>query len=56
MKTFDTWLLRVLAILVCVWVIYHLRPEPIVQLTTPTKTVVKEYAGLPDAGFRSPGR
>jgi len=52
----DKWLLRLLMLTALVWLCYHLRPEPIVRLTTPTKTVVKEYAGLPDAGFRSPGR
>jgi len=47
LKQFDSWLFRVLGVLACLWLAYHLKPQPMVTLTTPTQTVVRQYAGLP---------
>jgi len=47
MKQFDSWLFRILGVLGCLWLAYHLKPTPMVTLTTPTQTVIKQYAGLP---------
>ena len=44
---FDHLPLRVLVILACLWLAYHLKPTPMITLTTPTQMVVKTYAGLP---------
>jgi len=47
LKIFDAYLLRLLGILACVWLWYHLKPQAIIQLVTPTQTIQKTYAGLP---------
>lgn len=48
MKIFDAYLLRLLGILACVWLWYHLKPQAIIQLVTPTQTIQKTVSGLPD--------
>jgi hypothetical protein len=56
---FDHLLLRVLAILACLWLWTHMKPTPVVELQTPTmtKTVVKNFASLPPLpGLEEPAK
>jgi hypothetical protein len=50
MKLFDLLLIRLLGVLLCLWLCYHMRPQGLVQLVTPTQTVTKTIVrnGLPD--------
>lgn len=57
MKLFDSWLFRLLGILLCLWLWTHLKPTPMITLTTPTQTVIKQFAGLPPLpGLSEPTR
>jgi len=55
LNVWDHLLLRALTILLCLWLWFHLRPQSLIQLVTPTETVVKTVEKLPDiAGMRAP--